>query len=216
MVGSKIGPIVGMIGSILVMIFAFILLAERNWAVVIAGLQWVYLRLVFMLGIGAAGLVGGFFAFRKDRLLNTIPLVAAIVAIVGASIPVGALAVFHQSEFYYLPMYLYSSFFIELFLMILGFALTILNIYTDRRLLRKGEEEAEHKEVRKKVGKIIVQFIEQNKGKAFSAQSLYNRCVENTSFTILVPEIDELCYMLHNLGKFDLDIKENVNYYFSY
>ncbi|NVM45260.1 MAG: hypothetical protein HWN79_10110 [Candidatus Lokiarchaeota archaeon] len=82
-------------------------------------------------------------------------------------------------------------------------------------MLKKEQEIITQKKVQNKVGTILVQYISENKGKAFTAKSLHDRCIENTNFDMSISEIENLCYGLHNLGKIRLDIKENVNYYFS-
>lgn len=216
MVEARVGPVFSMIGSGLILLFGIVFYGERDWSFALGGQEAVYIRLGFMLGMGLVGFLGGFFAFRKKRYLNIIPLIVAIIAIFGLSIQVGQLVYRVDSTYTYTPVYLYSTFMIELVLIFLGFVLAVLNFITDRRLLKKGIVVAKYKEDRRKIGEILMQYVAENQGKAFSAQSLYNRCVENTTFSMSVSDIDELCYELHILGRFDLDIKENINYYFSY
>ena len=74
---------------------------------------------------------------------------------------------------------------------------------------------ASKNEVFRKAEKVLFDYLEENKGKAFTAKSLHKRCIEDTQLDVSIPETEKILYDLHLLGKFRLDIKENVNYYFA-
>lgn len=56
MVGAKQGPVIGIVGSILMICFGFIFFGEHNLSFVDIGHELVFIRLGFALGIGAVGI----------------------------------------------------------------------------------------------------------------------------------------------------------------
>ena len=214
MVGAKIGPVIGILGSILMICFGFIFFLEHNLAFVDIGHDLIFIRLGFALGLGAVGIIGGILALKVISFGNFFPLLGAIIAIIGLFIPIGEVGYYIPPFTSYYSKTLYSTFYIEIFLMCLGTVLSLLNIYTERKMVKKTQELAIKTEILKKAKKLLFDYLEENKGKAFSAKSLYKRCIEDTPLDVSLTEIEKLMYDLHLLGKVRLDIKENVNYYF--
>ena len=56
--------------------------------------------------------------------------------------------------------------------------------------------------------------LKENEGKAFTASSLYKRCIEDKYPDISLAEVEKRLHNLYLLGRIHLDVKDNVNYYF--
>ena len=56
--------------------------------------------------------------------------------------------------------------------------------------------------------------LKENEGKAFTASSLYKRCIEDKYPNISLAEVEKRLHNLYLLGRIHLDVKDNVNYYF--
>lgn len=100
MVREKIGPIISIIGSLLVIGFNIFYLirwiGEANIIgseFVIVHMELVYIGFVTALVVGAAGIIGGLLALRGKRLSNVIPLSVGLFAVVGIFIPIGRVGV---------------------------------------------------------------------------------------------------------------------------
>ena len=65
-----------------------------------------------------------------------------------------------------------------------------------------------------KVEKLLVNYLEGNKGNAFSTKALQKRCVEENNPDMSVTEIEKILNDLQSLGKVRVSVKENVNHYF--
>jgi len=57
-------------------------------------------------------------------------------------------------------------------------------------------------------------YLKENEGKAFTASSLYKRCIEDKYPDISLAEVEKRLHNLYYLGRIHLDVKDNVNYYF--
>ena len=57
-------------------------------------------------------------------------------------------------------------------------------------------------------------FLKENEGKAFTASSLYKRCIEDKYPNISLVEVEKRLHDLYLLGRIHLDVKDKVNYYF--
>lgn len=60
----------------------------------------------------------------------------------------------------------------------------------------------------------LCRFLKENDGKAFTASSLYKRCIEDKYPNISLAEVEKRLHNLYLLGRIHLDVKDNVNYYF--
>jgi hypothetical protein len=201
MVSDKTGPIVSIIGSILMITFGFLFFGGHNLETMLSGQELVFIRLGFALGIGAAGLIGGILALKGMWLGNMIPLIGAIIAIVGLYLPIGS-------------MFLYSTYFIEVFLMPLGTGLSLLNKLIERNLAEEAVKLAKGIAENKKVMTVMFNYIVENKGKAFTAESIYKRCIKETQFNLSISETEKLLDQLNVLGKVSVDFREDAFYYF--
>lgn len=88
-------------------------------------------------------------------------------------------------------------------------------ITQDERKLRKNAKKLETEyEILRKVKKSLSNYLEENKGKAFTAKALHKRYVEDNNLDVSLTETEKILRDLHLLGTICLDVKENVNYYF--
>ena len=221
MVGAKIGPLFGIFGSILVIGFNLIIFGV-GLPLIISGIEVILIIIVFALAIGLAGILGGILAFRGKEFGNYIPLAAVVIAGIGMYIPVGEVVHFMLNTSLLVNSFiakssfnLFTSFFyIDFFFMSLATVLSLLNKITVRNATKKTLEVATKIEEKNKVRKILMEYIYENKGNAFTAESLHKKCIENTRFDFSIADTEIILYDLHTLGKIRLDIKETVNYYF--
>lgn len=61
---------------------------------------------------------------------------------------------------------------------------------------------------------MVLEYLEGNKGNAFTAKSLHKRIIEANQFDISILETKKILNDLYSLGKCRLDFKENMNFYF--
>ena len=66
----------------------------------------------------------------------------------------------------------------------------------------------------RKAEKVVCDYLEENKGKAFTASSLYKRCVKANKLNLSMTETNQMLQDLYVNGKFSLNTKENITYYF--
>jgi len=218
MVSAKTGPVISILGSILVIGFGilttlmYVDLAER-------GIELAYIRLAFALGVGAAIIIGGILALRGRKFGNIIPLIVAVIAIVGLFVPIGEIGVYVTVPTPMIidtPVNLFSTlFYIDIILMCLGGLLGLLAIFIERSESKKTQISTRKNDVLRKAEKLLFDYLRENKGKAFIAKSLHKRCIEDTNLDMSIAETEKILYDLHLLGTCRLDVKENVNYYFT-
>jgi TfoX/Sxy family transcriptional regulator of competence genes len=80
--------------------------------------------------------------------------------------------------------------------------------------IKKMQKLVKKDEILRRAEKVIRNYLEKNKGKAFTAVALRKRCVEDNQLELSLADIEKLLNDLHLLGRIRSDAKENVNYYF--
>jgi len=218
MVNAKTGPVICILGSILVIGFgilttvAYVDRAER-------GIEFAYIRLAFALGVGVAIIIGGILALRGVKFGNVIPLIVAVIAIVGLFVPIGEIGVYvtiPSPMIIDTPVTLFSTlFYIDIILMCFGGLLGLLVNLIERNESKKTQISARRNEVLIKAEKLLLNYLRENKGKAFIAKSLHKKCIEDNNLDVSIVETEKILHDFYLLGRCRLDVKENVNYYFT-
>jgi hypothetical protein len=67
---------------------------------------------------------------------------------------------------------------------------------------------------RNKIKKILSTYLVENKGKAFTAKSIHNRCLDDTHSDITISDTEKMLYEMNLIGALQISIKDNVYYYF--
>jgi len=62
--------------------------------------------------------------------------------------------------------------------------------------------------------KILSDYLKENHGKAFTAPVLHKNCIEHNKLKVKMNETEKILHDLYLLGRFRLNVKENINYYF--
>lgn len=79
---------------------------------------------------------------------------------------------------------------------------------------KKAKEFDIKKELRERAQDSLFEVIENNKGKAFTAEALYKRCIEPFHLGVSLTETQQLLNDLQLLGKIRSENKDNKIYYF--
>ena len=87
-------------------------------------------------------------------------------------------------------------------------------VLDERRQGKKSQKLEKKGEILRRAEKVLCDYLEENKGKAFTAVVLHKRCVEDNHLDLSISETEKLLHDLYLLGRFSLDAKENINYYF--
>lgn len=224
MVREKLGPIISIIGSQLVIGFNIFYLIMWIWEanliesefIHIIHIELVYIGFVTALVVGAAGIIGGLLALSGKRLANVISLSVGTFAVVGISVPigrVGVVATFPSSSVVWTPItMLWTFIYIDVILVFLGGALGLL-LKSDFKS-KIEQKSAKRDKLLLKVEKMVFDYLEGNKGNAFTVKSLHKRVIEANQFDISILETKKILNDMYLLGKCHLDFKENMNYYF--
>ena len=218
MVSAKTGPVISILGSIIIIGFGIFYIVVTVNNDVQSGIEFAFIKFTFSLSVGVAGLIGGMLAFRGMRWGNIIPLLGTVMAIVGLFVPIGEIGIYNTilMDIVYAPVTLFSTLiYIDVILTGLGGLLGLLFIIVERGESKKIQELARKDEVLRKAEKALLDYLEENKGKAFTAKSLHKRCIEDTQLDVSITETKKILYDLHSLGKLRLDNQEDVNYYFA-
>lgn len=217
-VTEKLGPIISVIGSILVIcfnIFFFIVYINND---LYSGIELIYIQLATGLGVSVAGIIGGLLALRGKRLANIIPLLAGVFAFIGIFIPIGQIGVevtFPSPMVVYTPISLFwTIIYVDVISVFLGGALGLLIKPINQFLSKKSQITTKRDNFLFRIEKLICDYLEANKGKAFTAQSIHNRCIEANQLNISILETEKIIDNLYSLGKCHLDVKEDAKYYF--
>ncbi|MFX0009303.1 MAG: hypothetical protein ACFE9R_03220 [Candidatus Hermodarchaeota archaeon] len=221
MVNEKLGPIISIIGSLVVIGFNIFLFIVYVNVEVYSGFELASIGFVTALTVGAIGLVGGLLALRWKRLANIMPLLAGVFAIVGIFIPIGEVGLempIPTSPYYtvvYTPVSLFWTYiYVDVISMCLGGALGLLIKPINQFLSKKAQVTEKRDNLLYRIEKLICNYLETNKGKAFTAQSIHNRCIEANQLTISILETEKIINNLYSLGKCHLDVKEDAKYYY--
>jgi hypothetical protein len=121
MVSERLGPTIGIVGSILLLLFAFF--AFWGFPNIVSGIELVYIKLAYAAGIGIAGIIGGIIARRGMRYANIVLLVGGVAAIVGMFLPIGVIIVGYPPTLMlgFIPQTLFSTWiYVDVVLMCLG------------------------------------------------------------------------------------------------
>jgi hypothetical protein len=126
---EKVGPILGIVGSALVLIAGFIsfgVQATVEAQLALGGLSWedigfdpsiLMIRSIIVIVLALVGLIGAILALTGKRVGAFLLLIAGIVAVVGIFIPLGTITI----GFISIPVPMtYSMFFVDPFIMLIG------------------------------------------------------------------------------------------------
>lgn len=212
MVSEKTGTVIGMTGSILVIGLAVLSLIVYLNNDIRSGIELVFIKFLVSLGIGGVGIIGGLLSLRGRRSGNFLPLIGAVIAILGLFVPLGQIGVYTalpSPTIIYTPVTLFSTpIYIDVILMCLGGLLGLI-VKSDRAVKNARDDD-----VFAKAEIILSNYLKENKGKAFTAQVLHERCIEDTQLDMTLDETEKILNDFYLLGRFHKDIKENTQYYY--
>jgi hypothetical protein len=91
-----------------------------------------------------------------------------------------------------------------------GGIIVVLDFYNRKKFQKKEERRvtvltSEH---------VLLRCLNENKGKAFSALALYNRCLEDEEYGFSLRDTEKSLQDLYVLGRIHLDTRNNTNYYY--
>ncbi len=96
------------------------------------------------------------------------------------------------------------------------YSLFYINLETQKSAIIQNEERLISIEKRNKAEQIICNFLIENKGKAFTSNSLNNRCLELQQLGININEINSFLRYLHKIRKIGMEEKETELFFYAY